>query len=451
MRHNPTEPLPASFAPHEFGLMTKEEFLDFLNPGGKYHPSNAYDVSLVELNPLFPISSSTSRAFSKQFYQQNYRLSKMDVGVVEAKDPLGKTYWIFMTEGNVRAVLKDGVFYHDRWFDLFEPKHYDYRNNAKDLSIEEKREVKYPGEYLPTIQERNTANFPVVLQRFTTPLGRFEIRSEIDPRPGMLDTLVILNEFGLLVAMASDEWGATLIRVAQDYRRMGFGKRLRQIWTQYNPLAKSGGFTVAGEATALSVWEARVRAFLANGWYSDLIRQERLSEDRYKQILASLPPKAPQRDVVPLPEKSPEKEATRFLVLTDKESFFVLYDAKALSEEPEEKHIFGYGFFRDTPEHGYFPFRLEYERPYAKLSTAILLQLARNEAQPLYVEKAPSDLVEWNLIEVVKYEDGYVSLKEDILDIPFLSHLERTARILSGDPYGEKKDRIHELAEFKWR
>ena len=133
MRENPTESLPDSFAPHEFGLMTREEFLHFLNPEGKYHPSNAYDVSLSYLNPLFPISSVQGRTYSKDYFQNRQPTQSKDVVVFEVKEPSGTTFWAFLMNEEVRAVLRDGVLYRDRWFGLLESRYYGWRDQVFDL------------------------------------------------------------------------------------------------------------------------------------------------------------------------------------------------------------------------------------------------------------------------------------------------------------------------------
>lgn len=433
---NPTTPLPESFADTEPALLTRAEFLEMRDPQSKTHSSDAYPTTMESLN----------------------RFAGWVVGSDQLRD--GKVYvyatdsesddLVFRDEnGAALAVLHQGSLYRDRFSKI--PTHY-IDNRSRELvriDVATETEVKYPEEYVRLVYDvvsRNRESFPLVLRRFTVGDERFELRAEREPRPNKRDNIVIMNDEGMIVAMGSDEWGASLLTVAKEYRGRGLGRMLAEAWYEFNPRSKSGGFTPSGYANAISTWAARVHEFLARGWYSAMVRAGVLTQERVDQILSGLG----GRRIKPAPVPEPRDESPsdlRVYVMDD--VGFVLYDARFL-EDPSEEHIYAHGFLRESTSTGPYFYRLDYDPKYKRLATAIGLQLARDAGDAVYVAAAPGDIVEWELVPDAFIEDGRVALLRDVLPLKALAAHERAAR-KPVDPHKELENSLLEMADAKWR
>lgn len=260
-----TTPLPPSFPKTEIGLMTADEFLAFRNPQGKSHSSDSYDFDLFKLNQEHAqyVGSAGSR--------------NDEMVTVEA---LSGGYRV-LNEGSVVALIHNGTLYYDdpKWKRRVPTAVYDRHGDKRtDLGITAYRQVKYLSESMALVSptaKLNERKFPVVLQHITVQGEQMTVRAEKAPKEDAGVTLAILNAEGLVVAQASDEWGATLLSVAQEYRGKGLGKVIGKFWYEYNPSFGSGGFTPSGERNALALWRDRVHEFAERGWYTALIREGR--------------------------------------------------------------------------------------------------------------------------------------------------------------------------------
>src|SRR5690606_32640828 len=103
------------------------------------------------------------------------------------------------------------------------------------------------------------------------------------------------------------------------------------------------------------------------------------TEARVKEILKGVGQRPPPRPRAP--EPSGAKATGKILVFAD-DVTFVVYD-RAFLDEPDDKFIHGFGFFRDNSR-GVFLYRIEYDRPFAALVTKVALQIARDNGEPLY-------------------------------------------------------------------
>ena len=427
--------LPTSFPASEIGLMTKDEFLAFMNPKGKHHPSDAYEVTLMRMNedhgPLVGTVGHGSEAIQVQKRSEGYELTM---------------------DGKLIGVIHEGIAYYDnprmrKRIPTGVPGR--QRDEYTDLGIQGYRHVKYLSEVTPLVSPRaklNEAAYPVVLQRLLVKGEAMALRAEKKPETDKGTSLVILNSRGLIVARGSNEWGATLLQVVEEYRGKGLGKILGRYWFEYNPTWESGGFTSSGEAATIARWKDRVREFAANGWYTQLVRDGQLTEARVKEILkdvGSRPPPRPQAE----PERA--KATGKTMVFAD-DVTFVVYDA-AFLEEPDEKFIHGYGFFRDN-HRGTYLYRIEYDRPYAKLVTSVALQMAKDNGDTLYDGAADgiSDLLEdVESIPGVERDGDYLTVTRNLLPLKTLAQVERLTR-KKVDPYQEKYHQLLEMAEGKW-
>lgn len=433
-RRAATTPLPRSFPGSEIGLMTKDELLAFRNPGDKSHSSEAYDTSLMELNedhgPIVGHVGNGSEAIQIQKRSAGFELTM---------------------EGKLIGIIHAGTAYYDKpWIKRRIPNSVPtFRGDSHvELGIEKFRQVKYLSEVVSLVSptaKNNERNFPVILQRIKVKGENMTVRAETQPALDKGVDLVILNSKGLRVAMASDEWGATLFRVVQEYRGKGLGKILGKYWYEYNPTWQSGGFTPAGEANDIAIWKDRVREFISNGWYSQLIRDGRLTKERLTAILKHVG----KRPVAPKEvEDTSVKPTGKPLVYAD-DITFVVYD-RAFLDEPDEKFIHGFGFFRDN-HLGVVLYRIEYDRPYAKFVTEIALQMVKDNGDRLFNDPGSgADLLEdVEQIPGVVQDGDYLEVTRDLLPLKMLSSVERRTR-KPLDPYGEKYNQLLEMAEGKW-
>jgi GNAT superfamily N-acetyltransferase len=438
-RRAKTTPLPPSFPKTEIGLMTREEFLTFRNPGNKHHTSDSYDFDLFHLNHEHPqsiggIGSSSSERVEVELLSGGYRV---------------------LHEGKVVGVIHDGIAYYDNphWRRRIPTRVLEHggRGEAVEIPIRSFKQVKYLSEVAPLISpiaKKNKEHFPVLLQHILIAGEPMTVRAEKEPKEDKGVTLAILNAEGLIVAQASNEWGATLLTVAQEYRGRGLGKIIGKFWYELNPSFESGGFTDAGQENALALWRDRVHEFSARGWYSALIREGRLTPARVKEILAGADERPPRVERVPQAE--PEKvEATGdILVYCDEDISFVVYD-RAFLEEQDERFIHGYGFFRDAPLVGVFLYRIDYDRPFADITTRVALQMARDAGNDIYDGEGYHDMLEIDQIPGVIREGDYIKVTRDLLPLKAMVLKEKRTR-KAVDPLDEKHNLLIEMAESKW-
>lgn len=429
-------PLPSSFPETEIGLMTADEFLKFRNPDSKSHPSDSYDFDIFMMNRDHPRWSGSVGSYGSEMV----RVEELSAG-----------FRVLDSEDKLIGIIHNGVAYYDR------PQSrrriptavMGHRDERKDLGVKTWKQVKYLSEVAPLVSpiaKKNETEYPVLLQHIIVKGEPMTVRAEKTPKEDAHVTLVILNSEGFKVAQAADEWGATLLTVAQEYRGKGLGKIIGQYWYDYNPSSSSGGFTDAGRKNALALWKDRVREFTARGWYSELVRQGRLSKARLREILSGVGERV-ERVLETKPEAK-VKPTGDILVYVDDDISFIVYD-RAFLEEQDDRFIHGFGFFRDSPHVGVFIYRIEYDRAFADLTTRVALQMARDSGDDLYDGEGYHDLVEAEGIPGVVRDGDYLKVTRDLLPVKALAAKERSIRRRS-DEYGEKLTMLLELAEAKW-
>ena len=95
-------------------------------------------------------------------------------------------------------------------------------------------------------------------------------------------------EEGITIGMATNEWGCVLVTVLNEYRNLGIGDELMDLYMHYFPHRSTGGVTDSGY-NALKRYHTRlVRKYLANGIYSDLVRKGEITAQRAKEIIESI-------------------------------------------------------------------------------------------------------------------------------------------------------------------
>lgn len=445
-----TVPLPSSFEDGEAGLMTLSEFIKHLNPEDKMHPSTAYNFRVADLNKTLSGLASRKNRFGDWDLLGPY---------------LGKgTDRVVKKDGDVVAVLVGDTLYTSlRSTEVPRiPTVFFEMGREKEFRLPEfkrVKRVKYPSEYISKVSnvaKRNLENYPYLINNIKVKGEPLQIRAEGKPVKNKQQTIAILNQNGEKVAFAADEWGATLLAVTKEYQRRGLGDILLKLWYEFNPRFKSGGTTPAGLRANQRLWENRVSEFLSNGWYSELVKQKKMSPSRVKEILGDLSPSARKSVRLPSEEaKQPEKKQLLVYVDDPKEPVsFVLYDARFLSDPEADKaedYIHAYGFFRDS-EHAPAPFlyQLDYDRKHAALAHRIAFQMARQNKEKIWVGETYGDILELDNIPGVKVEDNLAWVEKDVFPLRQAALQEKAAR-KPRDKYGELETLLLEAAEAKWR
>lgn len=446
-RYAATTPLPPSFPKTEIGLMTMDEFLEYRNPQGKFHETETWDYDVMKMNR--PKESRLGEAMGYTFDQMRGGIKVTEKDSHSAGVP------------TLAGVIHNGTLYYSnaREGRNIPDFYFGIRADKKgEIEIRGREQVKYLSEVLPSISpvaKWNVQEHPNIIQRLIVKGEQMTLRSK-DGGRGYAPTLVILNSEDLVVAQASDEWGATLIAVAREYRGRGLGKIIGKRWYELNPSNTSGGFTSAGEANALALWRDRVREFKARGWYSEMIREGRITMDRLREIFSGV--KDSKRDLEEFKalyfsderKPDPTEPTGDILVWSDGDTGAIVYD-RAFLEDPDDRFIHGYGILRHTPQTGTYIFSIEYDRPYAEMTTKALMQAARDGGDDrLYDGDGYSDIVEAENISGVERDGDYLVLTRDLFPLRQEARKEKRIR-KSVDPYDEKFYLLQEQADSKWR
>jgi hypothetical protein len=435
-----TTPVPDQFPSNEAGLKTLSEYIDHLNPDQITHSSDAYDYTSFKMNEdrhRHYVGKVDTRRGPLSVYRSTLGLIFVD----EDKRP-------------VAVIGPDGVLYYEaRTFDIPNDMQTGPHRDPIPLGIERRKQVKYIADYVALVDNvarRNLEKYPVVLRRFMYAGEAMVIRAEEQPVPDEGTNLAVLDSAGRVVAVAQNEWGATLISVAREARSRGLGKVISKVWHELNPSFDSGGMTQRGSNLMSSVWADRVREFMARGWYSQLIRDGRLTREQVSKIIADLPG---SRSFTPA--AAPVVKA-RPMLMSDGETFVTVYDQAILEdpsllEDPDDKYIYGHAFLRDDSRVGTYVFSIDYDRPYAQLTTKAILQLARDNGHRLYDGEGYHDILEGiESTPAVEREGDYLVVTQDLIPLRSAAALERRMR-KAADRYGELEAAIQERADAKWR
>jgi hypothetical protein len=414
--------------------MTKNEFIEFRNPSDKYHDDSSYDFDFKKMNQeharyLISYETSGSKKVTVMEHPNGYK---------------------FIVDGKPVAIMHGDIVYHTprmppRLFPIL------YSDKFRDINIEirpkQQKLVKYLNEYthlIDNVVKRNLDYYPSVLKRFILGGEQFTIRTEttLPYSKNVGATVVILNQDGYVVAQASDEWGATLLVVAQEYRGKNLGTIIGKIWYNLNPSYLSGGFTDSGLRNAVNIWKEHVRDYLLSGKYRKLIKDGALTKEKVKEILKSARLK-PKKKI-----ETPTKEKPEILIYVDYDGVFVIYDKKFYENQTEE-YVYGHGFLRDIRDgEKIYVFTIDYDSEYKKMATMIIFHIAKHENIKLYTKVPPSDVLELDYPEIVQKND-YAWLKKTIINIEDIKNYEKQYR-KKNDKYGEIFHSLLEIANSKW-
>jgi hypothetical protein len=99
---------------------------------------------------------------------------------------------------------------------------------------------------------------------------------------------IVCTHNDIEVGSATDEWGCTLIYVVKEFRNLGIGEQLIKFYRNIYPYKPSGGLTESGYTQLQKYYNWMVKNTLANGIYSQMVKNGELTKDRVKEILSSV-------------------------------------------------------------------------------------------------------------------------------------------------------------------
>lgn len=243
-------------------LMTFGEYLKIADPDGKMHPSTAYDYDVERLN----------RYETPEEYQKL-----------------------------LNTITKNGITF----------------------EVREKQIDRWDNNYVKTDENREIVRDENGKAQY---LSKEEIALMIPPEKRYTyEFAVVRKDTNEIVGNTSDEWGALLVTVAEEYRNFGFGTLLVKLKREREPTKGSGGFTNAGLNNFRRVHTAMVREYMSSGMYSHLVNTGILTKERAKEIINSISKNNKKPTQKNLNTTNPED----WLLMTDSgQSYAILYDKK---------------------------------------------------------------------------------------------------------------------------
>lgn len=275
-------------------------------------------------------------------------------------------------------------------------------------------------------------------------------------------SIAIFNEDEECVGKSGDEWGAMLLQVASEYRGFGLGTILGELARKFEPGKTSGGFTGAGKQNFIRMHREMIRKAQTTGFYSELMRDKKITPARVKEILASADLKQkPKTSEMNLGVQDPKD----WLIMNNDDGAFVLYDKKLQAVYTDnlyewgERFILGYILIRinDLPGRTSVGIVVKFGGNTDKIKKSLLMMAASyclKENVKLAVD--PDDI---GLIDPAKFTisdeadpSGYkrkmVTINHPI-DLNLVSSPEKRFR-KAFDRYDEFKYTVLELAEGKF-
>lgn len=113
------------------------------------------------------------------------------------------------------------------------------------------------------------------------------------------------------VGSVADEWGTTLVHVAEEYQRKGIGRFLGRLWRKSFPFKSSGGFSEQGLAMFKRVYQDFVREALESGVYEQAKQDGWMTQERFDEILESAGLDSEGRNVGDPVTKKPDPEGEK--------------------------------------------------------------------------------------------------------------------------------------------
>lgn len=430
----------------QIGDMTLEQYMEYRNPDNKLHEQGSYKADWKGFND--PLRGAYEPNLHLMERIGTYQTSKYNRVPVYKLKTEPNTYIVTedistrwdKKEEIVRVLIKDGVLVYDNFDVGQEFKYKDslwyrkpHEQGYEKIPYNKAYETKYLNERVNRemfdIPAFYKERYPFVLKSFNKSGMNFEIRAKQQPRMHKNDTLVILDENGYKIGAAQDEWGATLILVAKEFRGHGISKELLKEWMKLNPNSHSGGVTSSGYYTSRSLWKDRVLELQKEGHY-----QQYQDQKRAKIILTEakslVKPKKTRKSL-----REPE-EPVQLMAHMFGDTNVIFYDAKLLEIDSETQTldtdlIYGYILFREN-EYGTFIYQIDYDNRFRKFVTLAGFQFAKDMGYQIYYPQEQTkmylsflDVVEAQGIEQVERQGEHVLIKQDIIPLKDMFQIDR--------------------------
>jgi len=458
----------------QIGDMTFEQYMEWKNPTNKFH-EDAYEMTFAEFNNPF-LSYEIKLSLFKEIGQYHNTSGKGENPTVFAFKNKDNTFFVLENVSTnwrepdyiVKLFVQNGTAFYDdpRVAKLIRGSYLSVFFNSRlnertDIKIEKVRPTKYLTQKL--LQMIDVPNFwkekyPIVLQEFQQSGMNFQIRSEVLPTQHKGETLILIDENGYKVGAAQDEWGATLVMIAKEYRGHGLSKHLLKEWLKYNPNKKSGGFTMAGYHNATSMWRDRVLELQSKNHYESFPEKQKA-----KIILSKAHSliKDNKKETEPLKKESEDIE---ILALSNSDDSLVLFDKRILDQSIyniNEEYIYGYVFFRYSDDDDYFIYQIDYNPKYKDLVILAALQHAKNNGHKVFYTENEDDralqpfldVIELQGIKEIKRQGDHIFLQNDI--IPLKQLMIKTIILakekgINFNDFRDFQNNIVEVAYTKW-
>ncbi len=161
-----------------------------------------------------------------------------------------------------------------------------------------------------------------------------------------------------IVGSLQDEWGTVLIMVPHDYRDFGIGKQLSDLALKYHADKDSGGFTFAGYSSYKKAHARAVQEAIANGTYTSLVRDGKMTKERVIEIVSSVDKKSINKLKFDT-SGNVTTDSKDWLLYHQDDAEFIIYDKRLIEHYKNgelnvtandywtEKFLIGVAYFQD--------------------------------------------------------------------------------------------------------
>ena len=370
------------------------------------------------------------------------------------------------------------------WYNIVNPTEKHHPSSAYDVDVESLNRYDNKEKFTRLINRIKLAGLDLEIRLHSEPARyvKYDANNEIERIDGKIqyftpeelkslgkrpeEHTIGVFEGDTKIGAVQDEWGTVLVMVAREYRNIGLGTILQKLARTMEPAKSSGGFTPQGGAGFRRVHNEFVREALANGKYSSLVREKKITIDRVKEILQSAQLKKSKIDQRNLSINNPED----WLLYVGEYGDFVLYDKKIkeLIVDGGEQN----DYFIDRMILGAVNVREMESRnenwalitlfggdtiKIKKFMLKLALSFAKNEGEELWADLEDISLVDSSfgkLIGDINLKTGFKRQQIELVGnaVPYKDIGAQEAQFRkSFDKYGEFKERIIELAYGKFK
>jgi hypothetical protein len=353
-------------------------------------------------------------------------------------------------------------------------KHFNILNTIKHGSVMIKYYVRNDEESKGTNYVKTDDNNEVLRDKDGNVI--YLSKKEEEERGIIYDHQVIAVLDNHVLGSAQDEWGATLVQVVHEFKGLGIGKELVDIYRGFYPGKSSGGTSPLGYQNLKRFHARQVSKYLRNGIYSDMVRNKEITNKRVREILDSI------KDTDTTKDRSKDNlltkynnlkhnkailyEGTDIMLINDRLlEYYKDYDQaikdRKNPEDVYEKFVFGHTRIHDE-DYGHRLYFLEahtvdYAIETIEMAASFVKSKFNADHVVYYLTENSSDITRKTIgkirksnnfeVEVIEeYDNGNGKFKIKCKRIANLKELKDGTRWFYGleDKYGELKDKIAE-------